>query len=461
MFDNLTDKLQGVLKKLRGQAVLTESNITDAMGDVRLALMEADVNYEIAKDFVESIKQVSLGQDVLKSVTPGQQLIKIFHDKLTDLMGASESELKLSGSPSVYMLVGLHGSGKTTTAAKLANYFKKKYKRVLLVAADIYRPAAIDQLEILGKQIGVPVFCDRMQSRVDLLAAEAKKKAKHEGIDVVIIDTAGRFQIDGDMVQELIMTSQVVLPVETLLVADSALGQEAVSVSDTFHKALGLTGVILTKLDGDARGGAALSIRKVTGCPIKMVGTGEKIEDFEVFYPDRMASRILGMGDVVSLVEKAAEEIDKENAERLERRLRENKFDLTDFLGQLRQMKKLGGIEKIMKMLPGGKNLSAAGSLDVKEFTALEAMICSMTLKERENPEMIDFSRRKRISKGSGTTLQQVNNLLNQFSMMKKVIKRPGLMSGVGGMPSMGMPGLPRRGSNFTKPKNRKKHKRR
>ena len=446
MFDTLSDKLQGVFKKLRGQAILTEANITEVMREIRLSLLEADVNYEIAKEFVESVKKDCLGHDVIKSVTPGQQVIKIVNDKLAELMGTDEVGFDTSGSPSIFMLVGLHGSGKTTTAGKLAAYFKKKGKKVMLVAGDIYRPAAIDQLEFLGNEIGVPVYSDRLQPRVDVIASDAKAKAKFDGIDILILDTAGRFQIDTEMVQELVTISQTVLPLETLLVADSALGQEAVAVSESFHEKLGLTGIILTKLDGDARGGAALSIRKVTGCPIKMVGVGEKTEDLEVFYPDRMASRILGMGDVVSLVEKATEEIDAEETEKLEKKLRSNKFDLNDFLSQLRQMKKLGGMEKILKMLPGGKALSK-GNVDTKQFVSLEAIICSMTLKERANPEIIDFARRRRVARGAGVALQQVSGLLKQFSMMKKVMKKPSMMNNA--MAGMGMPSMPSMGGGM------------
>ena len=466
MFDSLSGKLQDVFKKLRGQAVLSESNIAEAMREIRLALLDADVNYEIAKGFVDSVKGECTGHEVLRSVTPGQQVIKIVNDKLTELMGTSEVNLDTSKTPSTIMMVGLHGSGKTTTAAKLAAYFKKKRKKVMLVAGDIYRPAAIDQLEFLGKQIDVPVYSNRQQPQVELIAKEANEKAKFEGVDVVIIDTAGRIQIDTDMVQELVMISQTVQPTETLLIADSALGQEAVSVSDSFHKALGLTGVILTKIDGDARGGAALSIRKVTGCPIKLVGVGEKIEDLEVFYPDRMASRILGMGDVVSLVEKAEEDIDAEDAERLEKKIRANKFDLDDFFSQLRQMKKLGGIEKILKMLPGGKALAGA-DVDAKQFVSMEAMISSMTKKERSNPEIINFDRRKRIARGSGTKLPAVSGLLKQFFMMKKVMRKPALMNNAMDSMGMGMPpgmgggmGKNIRGSNLTPKKKKRKKKR-
>ena len=383
-------------------------------------------------------------------------------------MGTSESKLDISKTPAFIMMVGLHGSGKTTTSAKLAAHFKKQRKRVMLVAGDVYRPAAIDQLEALGKQIDVPVYSNRSQPQVDLIAKEAKERAKFEGIDVVIIDTAGRSQVDSDMVHELVMISQTVTPTETLLVADSALGQEAVSVSDHFHKALGLTGVILTKLDGDARGGAALSMREVTGCPIKLVGVGEKIEDLEIFYPDRMASRILGMGDVVSLVEKASEEIDAEEAEKLEKKLKSNKFDLSDFHSQLQQMKKMGGIEKILKMIPGGSKALGGNKVDVKQFTTLEAMICSMTKREKSSPELIDFSRKKRIARGSGVSLQQVSGLLKQFFMMKKVMRKPSLMSNAMGGMGMEIPsgmgygntGGGVRGSHFTKKKKKRKKKR-
>ena len=464
MFDTLSNKLQDTFKKLKGRAHLTEANISEAMQEIRLALLDADVNYALAKEFVDSVKEDALGQEVVRSVTPGQQVIKIVNDKLVDLLGTVNEELDLSKSPSVIMLVGLHGNGKTTFAGKLAAHLKKQGKKVLLTAADIYRPAAIDQLEFLGKQIDVPVYSDRFQPRVDLLAKTAKEKAKQEGIDVVILDTAGRNQIDSEMVQELILISQIVMPTETLLVADAALGQEAVSVADSFHKAINLTGVILTKLDGDARGGAALSIRKITGCPIKMVGVGEKIEDLEVFHPERMASRILGMGDIVTLVEQASEQIEEEEAEKLEKRLKNNQFDFNDFLTQLNQMKKLGGLGKILKMLPGGKALSKF-NVDDKQFAGMEAIIQSMNKKERANPEIIDFARRRRVAAGSGVTLQQVNALLKQFLMMKKMMKKSSMMDGM--MSEMGMPSVPgsmggmgggfSRGPKTVKKKQRKK----
>jgi len=483
MFNNLSDKLQSAFKKLRGQAIISESNIADAMRDIRVALLEADVNFEVAKEFIASVKESCLGDEVLKSVSPGQQIVKIVQDHLTELMGESEVPLNMDSHPSVIMMVGLHGSGKTTSSAKLAVNIKKRNKKVMLVAGDIYRPAAVDQLEVLGKEIDVPVFTDRNNPNVAMIARAAVEQAKFDGIDVVIVDTAGRLQIDDQMVQELIQIKQVVDANEIMLVADSALGQEAVSVADHFHKALGLTGVVLTKLDGDARGGAALSIRKVTGCPIKFVGIGEKVDDLETFYPDRMASRILGMGDIVSLVEKAAEEIDEEEALKLQEKLKKSTFDFNDFLGQLQQMKKMGGVESIMKMLPGGNKMMDA--FDTKQFTSMEAIISSMTLKEREKPELIDFSRRKRISKGSGTTLEAVAQLIKQFTMMRKMMKKTGLfgklmsgmggggdagmdmdslagMGGMGGMGGLGGGGMSsfmgKRGTNFT-PKKKKKKK--
>jgi len=492
MFNTLSDKLQVSFKKLRGHGKLTESNIQDAMRDIRLALLEADVNIEIVKEFVAAVKEDCLGEEVLKSVSPGQQLIKIVNDRLVELMGESESPLELHGKPSVIMMVGLHGSGKTTTTGKLAARLKKEGKKVLLVAADLMRPAAIDQLEFLGKDLNVPVFANRSNPNVLAITQEAMSRAHAEHFDVVIFDTAGRLQIDTALVQELVQLKSIVNPDECLLVADSALGQEAVSVADHFHKALTITGVILTKVDGDARGGAALSIRKVTNCPIKFIGVGEKIEDLEMFYPDRLASRILGMGDVVSLVEKAAEQIDEEEALKLQEKLKKSQFDFEDFLGQLRQMRKMGGMGAIMKMLPGGKDLAGLVDENSKQFTHMEAIICSMTKPEREDEKIISMQRRNRIAKGSGTSVDQVSQLIKQFGMMKKMMKKMGVFGkmfgggGGGGMPDMssllgglgggmggGMPagamggmggmmgGLPKvkSGTNFTPSKKKKKKK--
>lgn len=441
MFNALGDKLQDVFKRLRGQAALSETNIADAMRDIRLALLAADVNLKVVKEFIEKIREDCLGQAVLRSVSPGQQVVKIVNDRLVELMGDSEAGLDIASKPSVIMLVGLHGGGKTTSAAKLASRLKKERKKVMLAAADVYRPAAIDQLEILGREIDVPVYSERGNGNVPQIAANALAEAKYEHMDVLIVDTAGRLQIDESMVRELVLTSQAVRSDEILLVADAALGQEAVAVADHFHRALGLTGVILTKLDGDARGGAALSIRSVTGCPIKFVGTGEKITDLEVFYPDRMASRILGMGDVVSLVEKAATEIDEEEARRLHQRMQKNKFDFNDFLGQLKQIASLGGAESILKLLPGGRDLGkTTEQLDPKNLSRIEAMILSMTPGERANPDIIDFSRRKRIARGSGNPIERVSGVINQFNQMRKMMRKPGMLRNLMGAFGGGSP---------------------
>ena len=468
MFSNLTDKLQGALRKLRGQAVISEANIAEAMSDIRSALLDADVNISVADEFVESVKQECLGENVIRSVTPGQMAVKIVYDKLVELMGTGEAELNSGASPNVIMMVGLHGSGKTTTSAKLARYLKNKQKKVLLAAADIYRPAAIDQLEVLGREIDVPVYSSRDTRDVPALAANALAIARAEKMDYLIIDTAGRLEIDNDMVEELVQISSVTHAGEILLVADAALGQQAVSVARHFHEKLHLTGIVLTKLDGDARGGAALSIRKVTGCPIKFTGIGEKLEDLDVFYPDRMASRIIGMGDVISLVEKASEQIDREEAEKLEAKLKKNEFDFDDFLSQLRQMSRLGGIQSILKFLPGGDKLASMPEFDTKQFKNMEAIICSMNKKERRNADLIDMPRRRRIAKGSGRSVEEVSQLIKQFVMMKKMMKNSGLVNSLlsgtrntgslssmlGGMRPRGSSG---RGSNYTPPKKKRR----
>lgn len=445
MFESLSDKLHDVFRKLRGQSTLSEENIAEAMREIRLALLDADVNINITTEFIEAVKRECIGQEVVKSVTPGQQVAKIVNDQLIELLGGGVSELASGGKPTVIMMVGLHGSGKTTTSGKLALKLRRDGKKVLLVAGDVYRPAAIDQLEIIGKEINVPVHAERTSVNVAAIATNAVEWAGKNGIDVVIIDTAGRLQIDDTMVQELVRIRQAVHPDEVLLVADAALGQEAVSVAEHFHKALDLTGFILTKLDGDARGGAALSIRKVTGCPVKFIGLGEKLDSLEIFYPDRMASRILGMGDVVSLVEKAAAEIDEEDARKLQEKLRKNQFDYSDFLSQLRQISKLGGMESILKFLPGGRQLSGMLSgVDPRHFSRMEAIILSMTPAERENPDLMNFSRKKRIAKGSGVPVETVSNLVKQFETMRKMMKHNGmlgrLMSG-GSLPETGAPG--------------------
>ena len=429
MFESLSDKLHDVFKKLRGETRLSEQNIADAMREIRLALIDADVNIETATEFVNSAREKCIGQEVVKSVTPAQQVVKIVNDQLIELLGGDAAELNMTKKPAVIMLVGLHGSGKTTTAGKLALKLRRDGKKVLLVAGDVYRPAAIDQLAIIGEEINVPVHVERTSVNVAAIALNAVEQAAQSGFDAVIIDTAGRLQIDETMVQELVRIRQAVHPDDVLLVADAALGQEAVSVAEHFHKALDLTGFILTNLDGDARGGAALSIRRVTGVPVKFVGMGEKLDSLEVFYPDRMASRILGMGDVVSLVEKAAAEIDEEEAKALQAKLRKNKFDYNDFLSQLKQITRLGGMESILKFLPGGRQMAdALSSVDKRQFNRLEAIILSMTKEERANPDLLDFSRRKRIARGAGVSVEMVGGLVKQFDGMRKMMRKNGLL---------------------------------
>ena len=445
MFESLSDRLHDVLKRLRGESRLTESNIAEAMREIRTALLEADVNLEVARDFVDKVSADCVGQEVLSSVTPGQQVVKVVHDRLVELLGSETAELKLEGTPAVILLAGLHGSGKTTTAGKLALHLKKSGRKVMLVAGDVYRPAAIDQLETLGNDIGVVVHAERTSVNVVAIVQNAIENARKSGLDTVIVDTAGRLQIDDSMVQELVRIRQATDPCEVLLVADAALGQEAVSVAEHFHQALGLTGFILTKLDGDARGGAALSIRQVTQTPVKFIGTGEKVENLEVFHPERMAGRILGMGDVVSLVEKAAAEIDEAEAKKLQEKLRRNQFDFNDFLSQLRQLGKLGGMETLLKFLPGGRQIAqAAAGIDQAHFKHLEAIILSMTKAERENPDLVDFKRRKRIAAGAGVKVEEVGSLVKQFETMRKMMRGNGMLGRImsgGSLPERPAPG--------------------
>ncbi len=455
MFENLTGKFQDAFRKLTGKGQLSESNMSEALADIRTALLDADVNYQITNNFMDEVKAACLGQDVLKSVTPGQQTIKIVHDKLIELMGTSTAELDLEGRPTVIMLCGLHGSGKTTTAAKLALFLQKKHKkRVMLAACDVYRPAAIDQLEVLGQELSMPVYSDRQCQDVGLLAQQALEAAKQQGRDVLILDTAGRLQIDQDLVQELVNLKERLRPQEILLVADSALGQEAVSVAEHFDKALSISGIILTKLDGDARGGAALSMRQTTGKPIKFVTVGERAVDLETFHPDRMASRILGMGDVVSLVEKAAEQFKDEEAAALEEKIRKSTFGFDDFLDQLNKIRRMGGIMSLLKFLPG-MNQIPQEALDEKNLKVTEGIIHSMTLAERRVPEVLDVSRKQRIAKGSGVTLSEVNQTIKQFMQMRTIMSQMAngkmnpamlgqMMGGGGGAPGAAMmPGMP------------------
>ena len=422
-FENLSSRLQEITRKLKGKARITESDLKEVTREVKLALLEADVNYKIVKEFVKTIEEKALGQDVLKSLTPGQQVVKIVKDELIELLGGTESKINFTPNPpTIIMLVGLQGSGKTTTAGKLANIIRKQGKKPLLVACDVYRPAAIKQLQVVGKQLDIPVFSNENTKDVNLIAKQAISTAISKLNDVIIIDTAGRLQIDEALMQELKDLKKNVKPHEIMLVVDSMTGQDAVNIADTFNKELGIDGLVLTKLDGDTRGGAALSVKKVTGSPIKYIATGEKLSDIETFYPDRMASRILGMGDVLSIIEKAEESFDIEQAEKLEKSIRKNKFDLEDYLLQLRQMKKMGSMSSILKMLGLGK--MADVQIDDKEFTRIEAMICSMTTEERQDPKILNGSRRLRIAKGSGTTVEQLNKFMKTFEATQKIMKQ-------------------------------------
>lgn len=422
MFNELTSKLEGVFASLRGRGKLTESNIESALKEVRRALLEADVNFRVVRDFVARLKEQSLGQKVLTSITPGQQVIKIVHDEMVTLLGTQAVDLELSGSPAVILLVGLQGSGKTTAAAKLALHLRKTGRKPALVGVDVYRPAAKDQLRILGDGLGVPFYTSDSAPRT--IAIEAHSKAKLENWDTLVVDTAGRLQIDEDLMIELEQLRSALRPAEILYVADAMSGQEAVHVAEVFHARLQVTGVIFSKIDGDARGGAALSIREVTGIPIKFLSTGEKPTDLERFHPDRLASRILGMGDVVTLVERAQEAVDLKEAEQMAKKLEKASFSFEDFLSQLRQFKKMGPLSDMLGMIPGlgGKKLAGL-EVDDRALVHVEAMIQSMTLEERRRPDIINGSRRKRIARGSGTTIQEVNRLLKQFAAMQKMFK--------------------------------------
>ncbi|MDD2337289.1 MAG: signal recognition particle protein [Geobacteraceae bacterium] len=445
MFDSLSDKLDQVFKKLRGHGVMSEENIKDALREVRLVLLEADVNFKVVKDFVDRVKGRAIGSDVLQSLSPGQQVIKIVHDELVSLMGGGQdNSLNLAAKPPVaIMLVGLQGSGKTTSCGKLARYLKAQRRNPLLVPADVYRPAAIEQLKTLGSQLSLEVFDSRADQNPVDICRDALRYAALSGFDTVIFDTAGRLQIDEVLMQELVRIKDVVDPVEILLVADAMTGQEAVNVASGFDASLDLTGVILTKLDGDAKGGAALSIKAVTGKPVKFVGLGEKLDALEVFHADRLVSRILGMGDVLTLIEKAQATFDQGESLKLQQKLKKNQYDLEDFKNQLQQMKQMGSLESIMGLIPGMgkmmKQMQGAGPSE-KELKRIEAIIDSMTRDERANPSIINGSRRLRISKGSGTTVQEVNQLLKRFAEALKLVKHmqkmgpKGLMKGMGGL---------------------------
>jgi signal recognition particle subunit SRP54 len=439
MFGRLSDKLQDVFKNLRGQGKISESNVSDALREVRLALLDADVHFQVAKDFIAKVKEKALGEAVLRSVTPGQQIVKIFHEELCALLGGNAAELNLD-KPARILIVGLNGAGKTTSSAKLARLLKSQGRSPLLIACDLHRPAAIDQLAVLGGQIDVPVFRpEKGETDVLKVAEQALDWCAATGGNVQIFDTAGRQELDEPLIEELKQLRDFLQPQEILIVCDAATGQQAVSVAERFHAALGLTGIILTKLDGDARGGAALSLRSVTGQPIKFAGVGEKLEQFEVFHPDRLAGRILGMGDVVSLVEKAAEAMSEDDARRMEQKLRTASFDLTDFLQQFKMLKRMGPLENILGMIPGMDKLKDS-SVDENQLKRVEAIILSMTPQERTRPDILNARRRQRIARGSGVSVSEVNNLILRFNQMRKMMKNMGAMKKLMGRAGAGLP---------------------
>lgn len=434
-FESLSEKLQNTFKKLKGKGVLTEADINDAMREVKLALLEADVNFKIVKEFVAEVKEKCLGQEVLQSLTPGQQVIKIVNEQLTDLMGGTGSKLTYSSSGfTVLLMVGLQGTGKTTTCGKLATYLKKNGKKPMLCACDIYRPAAIDQLEVVAAGADVPVYVDRNNRKAEEIAIAARKEAERKGRDVLIVDTAGRLQIDEELMEELARVKKAVKPHEILLVVDALTGQDAVNAAEGFNEKLGIDGIIMTKMDGDSRGGAALSAKKVTGKPVKFVGMGEKLDALEPFHPDRMAGRILGMGDMLSLIEKAQESYDDQQAAKLEKKLRKNEFTLEDYLEQMGQMQKMGGLGKMLEMMPGLGNKKVSDDeieKGEKELKQMEAIIYSMTPAERRDPKILNASRRRRIASGSGQPVSKINSLIKKYEDTKKLMKQftnPGFM---------------------------------
>jgi signal recognition particle subunit SRP54 len=439
MFENLSLKLDRAFKTLKGQGRITDINVAATVKEIRKALLDADVNYKVAKTVTDTIKEKALGREVLIAVSPGQLLVKIVHEELTELMGGQKVDMNLKGDPAVILIAGLQGSGKTTFTGKLAAFLKKQGRNILLVACDVYRPAAINQLKVLGEQVGVEVYSETENKNAVEIAKNGIKYAKENNKKIIIVDTAGRLAVDELMMNEIANIKQAINPSETLFVVDSMTGQDAVNTAKTFNDRLNFDGVVLTKLDGDTRGGAALSIRSVVDKPIKFISTGEKMEAIDVFYPDRMSQRILGMGDVVSLVEKAQQAFDEDEAKRLNQKLRKNQFDFNDFLSQLEQIKKMGNIKDLIGMLPGVNKLVKDINIDDDSFKPIEAIIRSMTKKERENPDVIDGNRKNRIAKGSGTTIQQVNNLLKQFEDMRKMIKT---MNKMGGNLKRGLPNI-------------------
>ena len=448
MFENLSDRLERSFKILKGEGQITEINVAETLKDVRRALLDADVNFKVAKSFTDTVKQKAMGMNVLTAVKPGQLMVKIVHDELADLMGGDTVDIQLEGHPAIILMSGLQGSGKTTFSGKLANLLKnKRNKKPLLVACDVYRPAAIQQLKVVGEQIGVPVYSEPESKDVIAIANNAVREAKAKGYDVVIVDTAGRLAVDEEMMNEIANLKNALHPDETLFVVDSMTGQDAVNTAKEFNDRLDFDGVVLTKLDGDTRGGAALSIRTVVTKPIKFVGTGEKMETIDAFHPVRMADRILGMGDIVSLVERAQEQFDEEEARRLQKKIQKNKFDFNDFLGQIEQIKKMGNLKDLASMIPGVGKAIKDVDIDDNAFKGIEAIIKSMTPKERTNPEILNTSRRQRIAKGSGTNIQEVNKLIKQFDQTRKMMKMVTgnqMASMMSRMKGMKMPGMPK-----------------
>ncbi|MFC6999302.1 signal recognition particle protein [Rufibacter roseus] len=439
MFENLSTKLDRAFKTLKGQGSITEINVAQTIKEVRRALVDADVNYKVAKTVTDKIKDEAMGRDVLIAVSPGQLMVKIVHEELTELMGGEKKDININGSPAIVLIAGLQGSGKTTFTGKLASYLKKQGKGVMVAACDVYRPAAIDQLNVLADQVGVEFFAERDSKDPVQIARNAVEHAKRTGKKVVIIDTAGRLAVDEAMMKEIYNIKEAIKPTETLFVVDSMTGQDAVNTAKTFNERINFDGVVLTKLDGDSRGGAALSIRAVVEKPIKFISTGEKMEALDLFYPDRMAQRILGMGDVISLVERAQQTFDEEEAKRINKNIRKNQFNFDDFLSQLEQIKRMGDIKDLVGMIPGVSKMLKDVEIDEGAFKPIEAIIKSMTKEERQNPDMISGSRRNRIAKGSGTTIQQVNNLMKQFNDMRKMMRSMNKMAGTkGGLAKLG-----------------------
>lgn len=437
MFENLSTRLEGAFKTLKGQGSISEINVAQTTKEIRRALVDADVNYKIAKEVTDRIKEKAIGGKVINAVSPGQMLVKITSDELAELMGGKAQEVNTQGNPGIILMSGLQGSGKTTFTAKLANKYKKEGKQVLLAACDVYRPAAINQLKVLAEQVGVEVYTEEDNKNPVEIAKNALSFAKNNGKNILIVDTAGRLAIDEAMMKEISDIKNALNPSETLFVVDAMTGQDAVNTAQTFNEKIDFDGVVMTKLDGDTRGGAAISIRSVVDKPLKFIGTGEKMDGIDVFHPDRMAQRILGMGDVVSLVERAQDAFDEEQAEKLNRKIRKNQFDFNDFKSQIQQIKKMGNIKDLMGMIPGMGKMVKNLDVDDASFTPIEAIINSMTTEEREHPDVIDGSRRKRIANGSGTTVQEVNNLLKQFGEMRKMMKKMNKMSGGKKMPGI------------------------